>query len=307
MKFCLICSDQFDTRSWACPTCGFIPSQIDGYFALAPALAKENSHYTPEAYPELAALEAKNFWFRGRNQLIIWALKKYFPQADRLLEIGCGTGFVLSGIAEAFPESKLTGTDIFCAGLAHAARRVPGAELYQMDARCIPYRDEFDVIGAFDVLEHIEEDGTVLREIFAALRPGGGIAVTVPQHPWLWSRQDEHACHVRRYRTGELREKVLRAGFQVVFETSFVSFLLPAMFVSRLFMYRKNKVSENPPRRGIMFQRDQCSNVNPTDELRLPTMINTAFETVMNVERRIIRLGIRSPWGGSRLLIARRL
>nr|VFK12098.1 MAG: Putative methyltransferase [Candidatus Kentron sp. LPFa]VFK28151.1 MAG: Putative methyltransferase [Candidatus Kentron sp. LPFa] len=54
------------------------------------------------------------------------------------LEIGCGTGFVLSGIAEAFPEAKLVGTDAFSAGLAYAARRVPGAALYQMDARCLP-------------------------------------------------------------------------------------------------------------------------------------------------------------------------
>nr|VFK55594.1 MAG: Methyltransferase domain-containing protein [Candidatus Kentron sp. TC] len=282
------CSAQFDTRNRKCSACGFIPPQTDDHPAPAPRPGEEGAYFSPDAYPELAALEAENFWFRARNHLIVWALTRYFPRMRRCLEIGCGTGFVLGGIAaEAFPEAELMGTDIFSAGLAYAARRVPGAELHQMDARYIPYRKEFDVIGAFGVLEHIKEDETVLREMFAALRPGGGIAVTVPQHTWLWSRQDAYACHVRRYQVGELREKALRAGFHVVFETSFVSLLLPIMFVSR------------------MFQRDR-SDINPTDELRLPVAINTVFENIMRVERRIIRLGVRFPLGGSRFLIARR-
>ena len=68
-----------------------------------------------------------------------------------------------------------------------------------MDARNIPFRDEFDVIGAFDVLEHIDEDVAVIDEVRKALRPGGGFLMSVPQHPALWSQQDERAFHVRRY------------------------------------------------------------------------------------------------------------
>lgn len=157
-----------------------------------------------------------------------------------------------------------------------------------MDARRIPYQNEFDCIGAFDVLEHIVEDEAVLTEMQRALRPGGGIVLTVPQHPWLWSRQDDYACHVRRYSRGKLREKVLRAGFKVELETSFVSFLLPAMLVSRL------------------LQRKAFASSDPMAELRLPALINRTFEGVMNIERLFIRLGMRFPAGGSLLLIARK-
>ena len=77
-----------------------------------------------------------------------------------------------------------------------------------MDARRIPYEAEFDVIGAFDVIEHIYEDAAVLQQMHRAVRPGGGIIVTVPQHRFLWSKQDEFSCHFRRYTRGELMSKV---------------------------------------------------------------------------------------------------
>ena len=257
---------------------------------LAPELANGGAGFRPEAFSQLASVEAASFWFRARNQLIIWAMRRHFPDMRRYLEIGCGTGYVLAGVTEAYPQASITGSEVFTVGLPYAASRVEKAELLQMDARRIPYVEEFDVIGAFDVLEHIEEDETVLAEMLRALRPGGGIAITVPQHPWLWSQQDETACHVRRYRVGEMREKVLRAGFKVEFETSFVSLLLPAMIASRM--------AKRKERAGSVKRT--------TSELSLPTLVNRIFEGVMNVERQIIRLGIRFPVGGSLLLIAKK-
>jgi ubiquinone/menaquinone biosynthesis C-methylase UbiE len=255
---------------------------------LAPELANGGAGFQPKAFSELVVLEAENFWFRARNKLIIWTLQRHFQQIQRYLEIGCGTGFVLAAVREAFPKAELTGSEVFSAGLPYAANRVKQVELLQMDARQLPYTNEFDLIGAFDVLEHIAEDETVLTEMFRAIRPGGGMALTVPQHPWLWSHQDEYACHVRRYRIGELRKKVMKAGFKVEFETSFVSLLLPAMFISRL-------TRRKAPQDG-----------DATTELRLPTFINKPFEAVMNVERQMVRLGLRFPVGGSLLLIARK-
>jgi SAM-dependent methyltransferase len=218
--------------------------------------------------------------------LILWALKKTFPDLQNYLEIGCGTGYVLRGIAQEYPEAKLVGSEVFSAGLPYAASRVDRAELLQMDARAIPYVEEFSLIGAFDVIEHITEDEAVLTAMWRALRPGGGVAITVPQHPWLWSAADDYACHVRRYKVGELREKLGRAGFNIVFDTSFVSLLLPAMLLSRL------------SKRGASVKDDSSV------ELDLAPWLNNSFEKIMNVEHRLIRGGIRFPLGGSRLVIA---
>lgn len=286
MKRCWHCNTHFEAANWTCPSCSATPEQAGGFPLLSPELAKVGGGFRAEAFEQLAALEAENFWFRARNQLIVWSVQKHFPDLQRYLEIGCGTGYVLSGVAQAFPTAKLVGSEIFQVGLPFAASRVPQAELIQMDARNIPYVDEFDAIGAFDVLEHIEEDELVLASMFQALRPGGGIAITVPQHPWLWSSADEHACHVRRYKVGELRQKVRRAGFKPAFETSFVSLLLPAMLASRLYKQHKTPIDDD------------------LSELRLPGWLNALFETTMNLERQLIRSGLRFGLGGSRLLIA---
>lgn len=259
---------------------------MDGFPAFAPELAGGGDGFDPALFAELARLEARNFWFRARNRLIVWALRRFFGDARSLLEIGCGTGFVLSGIAAALPHFRLAGSEADAGGLGFAARRVSGAELMQMDARRIPFEAEFDVVGAFDVIEHIEDDRAVLREMHRAARPGGGILLTVPQHPFLWSEYDVRARHVRRYRARELREKVLDAGFEIVTMASFVSLLLPLMMLSRL------------------AQRAPKSDYDPLVELRLPGWLNALLEAVLDLERRLIRAGVRFPAGGSLLLVA---
>lgn len=273
---------------WLCPRCGFEPQLTAGFPAFAPELARAEAGYDPALFSTLAGLESRNFWFRARNRLIVWALGRFFPGARRFLEAGCGTGFVLSGIAAAFPALELTGSEVAAEGLGFAARRAPGARFIQMDARRIPYREEFDAAGAFDVIEHIEDDRAVLRALHGALVPGGGLLLTAPQHPFLWSEYDVRARHVRRYRAAELQAKVTEAGFEIVKMTSFVTLLLPLMFASRL------------------AQRAPGDDYDPLAELRIAPWLNWTLEKVLDAERLLIKAGVSLPMGGSLLLVARR-
>ena len=156
-----------------------------------------------------------------------------------------------------------------------------------MDARRIPYADEFGAIGAFDVLEHIEDDLRVLRECHSALRPGGLLLLTVPQHASLWSIYDEQAGHFRRYERGDLQRKLTDAGFDVERMTSFVSLLLPAMSLQRR-LARGNK------------------DVNIDDQLTINPLLNGFFSLVMALERNLISMGFNFKRGGSLLAVARR-
>jgi len=288
MRLCPSCGKSFSHQQHACPFCFHETKRLSGHLAFAPELADKSEGFEVDYFQQLAELEADNFWFRSRNQLIVWALRHYFPEAKNLLEIGCGTGFVLSGIKEALPELDLSGSEVLSAGLGFAAQRLPGVELFQMDARRIPFTEEFDVIGAFDVLEHVNEDDQILSQMHQATRKHGGILVTVPHHPFLWSRADDYARHVRRYTSAELTRKVKQAGFEVIRVTSFVSLLLPFLVLSRF------------------KQRFERKEFDPTSELRINSLMNTGLERILGLERSLIRQGLSFPVGGSLLLIARR-
>ena len=290
MIICPSCSASNSNLKVACPKCGFLPEKIDGFCAFAPKLAHKGGGFKASYFSDLARLEDANFWFRSRNHLILWALKAYCPNFSSLLEIGCGTGYVLSGISKQFPHAIIHGSEIFTAGLGFAASRLPSVNLMQMDARNVPFVDEFDVIGAFDVLEHIEEDELVLAQVHAALKPQGVMLLTVPQHTWLWSSVDEHACHVRRYAALDLHQKIESAGFQILRSTSFVTTLLPAMMVSR---FLQKKVTNE--------------SFDATAELKIHPWLNRLFEVMLGAELSMIRNGLNFPLGGSRLVVARKL
>lgn len=288
MKICLDCGYRFESEGLKCLNCGFTPEIRDGYPFFAPQLVDSYGGFETRFFNDLIEIEKGNFWFESRNRLLVWALKCHYPKARNFLEIGCGTGFVLSGIQNEIPELVLHGCDMFVEGLAYAHQRIPQATLFQMDARNIPYENEFDVIGAFDVLEHIVEDQEVLKQMCKAVRYGGGIILTVPQHNFMWSQADDYSRHVRRYTAKELKVKVEDAGLEVMKMTSFVSLLFPLMLVSRI----KDRHSET---------------YNPASEVKINHFMNTLFTKILGLERWAIKLGLLFPFGGSLLLVAQKL
>jgi len=291
VKQCPRCDASFLGAEWLCPQCHWKVDQIDGYPAFAPDVARQSNGYPADIHEEIVHLEGSCFWFKGRNRLLQFALNHYFPSAESLLEIGCGNGFALAGFAGDRPGMHLTGGDIYITGLHFARERVPRAAFIQMDARFIPYVSEFDVVGAFDVLEHIDDDLSVLREIFKAVKPKGGCIISVPQHQWLWSINDDVAFHKRRYSRRELKARMETAGFRVLWTTSFVTLLLPLMILSRITSGMKRKKHDRE---------------NVLKELKLPARLNAFFELVGNLELAMLRYGISLPAGGSLLCVGRK-
>lgn len=266
---------------------------LDGVPQFAPTLADTISGFDSDAFAELANLEAGHFWFEARNRLITGLSRKYFPGASSYMEIGCGTGFVLAAMARSRPWARVVGSEIHLKGLSHARTR-PGAraEFVQMDARAIPARHAFDLIGAFDVLEHIEADEAVMHEVHSVLVPRGGFMIAVPQHPWLWSKIDQHSHHVRRYRRGEAERKLETAGFEILFSTSYATVLVPFVLARRL--SASGEADSEGLRRTV--QR----------ELRPHPFLNNALRAVLEVEVSLSLRGLKWPMGGSRVMVARK-
>jgi SAM-dependent methyltransferase len=283
MKRCLLCQHRFTGATWICPDCGAAPEVVDGVPMLAPELAIEGDGYDSHWFDALVAVEERNWWFRSRNRLILQTLHRSFPAARSVLEIGCGTGYVLRALSQAGYQT--TGSELFPRGIEHARTRTPDATFVQLDARALPYREAFDIVAAFDVIEHIAEDQLVVNEMAAAARPGGGVVITVPQHPWLWSQADDYAHHQRRYSRAGLTARLERACLKPVLMTSFVTVALPAMAAAR-----------GLERRSTAY--------DPMAEFGLPRWLNGVLEGFAAVERQLIRAGISLPVGGSLLAVA---
>ena len=288
MKRCLACDHCYVSSDWRCPACGAAPETRGGWPAFAPALAEANDGYDPERFEEILDFDAPHFLREARNALFTWALGRYFPSARRYLEIGAGIGVVLAAMREAHPALEVWGTEIYESGLRQIDAHVDGVSLFQADAQALPFHEEFDAIGAFDTLEHIDDDVAVLRELCRALRPGGGLLVSVPQHPWLWSARDEAVAHKRRYTRTDLLEKLEVAGFEPLRVTSFVSLPFPAMWWA------------------AVRNRELRDDYDPFAEFKVGAVPHALMSAVLGIERGLLRAGVSFPFGGTLFVAARR-
>lgn len=263
---------------------------IDEFRCYAPKLARVNDGFSSASFETLYEREESNFWFRSRNNLILHLFKKYVgDRKEKVCEIGCGTGYVLNGLSS-LKNLELSGSEIHLEGLKYARGRLPNLDFFQADATNLPFHNTFHAIGAFDVLEHIHEDEKAIASIYKSLKLNGLFFVTVPQFQWMWSVEDDVAFHKRRYSKDELVRKIKNAGFEILFINSFVFSLFPFMALQRLI--------------GSL----QLTNQNTaTLGLRLPTLINWIFYLLTQADIYFIRLGVRLPWGGSLVTVAKKV
>jgi SAM-dependent methyltransferase len=251
--------------------------------------------YSAENFDELFAAEDGHFWFRARNRCIA-AATSLLPDVNAIqdvLEHGCGTGFVLAELQRLFPNANVTGADLFAEGLALARQRFAGP-LVQTDLLKCEFRNAFDLIGLFDVLEHLDDDVQVLRALREQLRPGRWLLLTVPAHMALWSDYDTASGHRRRYSRAQLQARLNQAGFRVEYCTEFMCALVPLIFLRRRLWWRRSKAGENPATAPERIKH----------ELQINPLLNRMLELILRPEAWWIRRGRRLPGGSSLLALA---
>jgi SAM-dependent methyltransferase len=186
-------------------------------------------------YPYYFRIEDRHWWFVGRRRIILSLLDAAIGAAGqegrRVLDVGCGTGTMLSYL-ERYGEPSGVEADVQAIELCRS-RGITGVQL--ADPPPLPFEDgRFDLVTALDVLEHVDDDERLLVEMRRVLRPGGVALVTVPAFPALWGTQDVISHHKRRYRARELRERVLAAGLEPARTTYFNTLLFPPIAALRL-------------------------------------------------------------------------
>jgi SAM-dependent methyltransferase len=255
-------------------------------------------NYDSTCFAPLFAVEDRHFWFRARNRVIstiVSQLTANWTSDYQVLEVGCGTGNTLRVLEQSCIQGKVVGMDLFAEGLQYARQRT-SCSLVQGDMHAPPFGIPFNLIGLFDVLEHLPDDIQALHDLHALLAPMGVLLLTVPAHPSLWSYFDE-IHHYRRYELTDLESKLKRVGYQIEYITQYMASLFPLVWLGRrLAELTDRRPADNPDRTHDLTIR----------ELRIWPIMNDLLAWLLSQEIRLISRRRALPIGTSLLAIARK-
>jgi len=184
-------------------------------------------------YQQMAELDDRHWWYRARRKILADLIRReaQLPPDARILEIGCGTGHNLAMLAgfghvdglELDDEAR----ELSEKRLGRKIMRSPLPELSEVADK------SYDLIGAFDVIEHIDDDQAALAAIASKLKPGAKFVMTVPAHPWMWTAHDVANHHKRRYSKRALRALIDGSPMRLDRIGYFNSLLFPIAVVER--------------------------------------------------------------------------
>ena len=239
-------------------------------------------------YPILFRVEQSHWWHIGRRRILAGFVeeicRRVTDRRPRILDVGCGTGANLLMLSK---YGDAEGVDISEDALAFCRER--GLDKVKLGAgEELPYENgTFDLVTAFDVVEHMDDDIAGLREMRRVLRPDGRVLLFVPTFMFLWGVQDDVSHHRRRYRLSDLQRVVTAAGFEVERTTyANITFFLPVLLV-RKFMRLT----------GIRTDTENSINISA---------FNGLFGAILGAERHWLRY-LNIPFGVSGLCVARRV
>lgn len=259
----------------------------------------QGTTYDPRYFDFLVALESRHFWFRSRNEVIAsavcWITSQWRP-GYRVLEVGCGNGNVLQCLSSVCTGATVIGMDLFEEALRYAKRR-SRCPLVRGDVHKSPVRGGFELIGLFDVLEHLPDDHEILTDLHRLLAPQGTLLLTVPAHMSLWSYFDISSHHCRRYSRAQLRKKLESAGFDIVYLTEFMAPLFPLVWLGRRLSKLLSRGPDGPEAADKLASRD----------FTVIPILNEILVLILNLEARLIARRWTIPIGTSLLAVARRV
>jgi SAM-dependent methyltransferase len=251
--------------------------------SIANPLPREMMEHT---YPILFRVEQSHWWYIGRRRIIAGFVEQICRQVTdrrpRILDVGCGTGANLILLSK---YGDAEGVDVSEDALAFCRER--GLEKVRLGAgEDLPYEDgEFDLVTAFDVVEHMDDDLAGIKEMRRVLRPGGRVLLFVPTFMFLWGLQDEVSNHRRRYRLPQLTRVLEEAGFEIERTTyANITFFLPILMVRKLMRLT-----------GIRTDTENSINVSA---------MNGIFGRIFGAESWLLR-HMNFPFGVSGLCVAK--
>jgi SAM-dependent methyltransferase len=246
------------------------------------AFGKDASEWQYNAY-------RTHWWYKARTRIldkVIASLK--FASTPDILEIGCGTGPNLKMLSQ---HGHVKGLEYSEVALEIACRTLPDIPVRKgwLPDNVDVWGQSFDLLCAFDVLEHVEDDESSLRAMKGILRQGGFLFLALPAYQWLFGPYDAAGGHYRRYDKKDITDKLMRNGYVIRYSTYINTFLFPCVLVGRL----TEKVKS---RQSITSKALQVPNV----------FVNNVLYGIFVLESFYVPF-FSSPFGSSLLVVAQKL
>lgn len=211
-------------------SCGFQIVDKNGITSYGVEVSESYENYHADRFNATEDIEEKHFWFIARYELINKFFKKNITQSKRIIDVGSGTGKWAFSMQEI--GYQIAVGEIHLAGL-QIAQEYGVKQLNQIDIFQNPFIEEYDVVTMFDVLEHFEDDISVIQSVKQTLKDDGYFILTVPASMLLWNRDDVIASHKRRYSKNELEMKLKNAGFTIKESKYFFISIFPLLLLRR--------------------------------------------------------------------------
>jgi len=265
---------------------------IDGIKIFNPEISEGNEDFNIDGVDSLYEAEKNNhFWNKSRSELICKYFYRFVDFNDKILEIGCGTGYIANKLRE-LGYQNIALSDIHIQSFKYAKQLYGFKDFYQFSIFTPPFVEEFDVIALFDVIEHLDDDVGALQNVASMLTNKGRIILTIPAHKILWHRGDRVAGHKRRYNLADIDSLIKKSGFtKVVSKYFFVGIFLPLLIRS-------------------FIQRDKdCLVLDYKKEFEPKIKINKIFNHILyrlcQLENKLHRF-VPNLFGGSIIVVAQK-
>jgi SAM-dependent methyltransferase len=183
-------------------------------------------------YQQMAELDDRHWWYRARRRILAELIRREArpPASARILEIGCGTGHNLNMLGQ---FGRVDGLELDEEAAALSEKRLGRKVLRSPLPQLSGVGKRYDLIGAFDVIEHIDDDSAALAAIATKLKPGGKFVMTVPAHQWMWTAHDVANHHKRRYSKRALKALIEGSPLRLEKIGYFNSLLFPLAVAER--------------------------------------------------------------------------
>lgn len=203
---------------------------------------KQAAIMNKDYFKEYYHLERKHWWFKARSEILSTRVQKILKgkKSPEILNVGVATGATSTMLARFGSVTSLEYDQACCQFLKEQLN----FDVIQGSVTALPFPDQhFDLVCAFDVIEHVEDDTQGLKEMMRVCKPGGNILVTVPAFMSLWSEHDEINHHFRRYTATSLKKLFKNDRGNISYISYFNSILFLPIYGARVFsnLIRRNK------------------------------------------------------------------